>query len=144
MTWYNFSLQHSWHVVAQPLCSEVLTLQTEQISWKRSTPAYSLCFQLGLSRQIYLHACLIRWNSRCSVYVWVRKSHINFLITAPSFAIDKRKVVWNPYPETDYNPEQWLDSKYYGTFTRTSTLYGRPTKEIYDSSVWCVVSHEAL
>ncbi|XP_013884877.1 nectin-1 [Austrofundulus limnaeus] len=31
-----------------------------------------------------------------------------------------------------------------GTFTRTTTLYGRPTKEIHGSSVRCVVSHEAL
>ncbi|XP_037542952.1 nectin-1 isoform X2 [Nematolebias whitei] len=31
-----------------------------------------------------------------------------------------------------------------GTFTRVTTLYGRPTKEIYGSSVECVVSSDAL
>lgn len=31
-----------------------------------------------------------------------------------------------------------------GTFTRVTTLYGRPTKEIYGSLVECVVSSDAL
>lgn len=31
-----------------------------------------------------------------------------------------------------------------GTFTRTTTLYGRPTKEIYGRSVQCVVNDKAL